>query len=74
MYGTKSSDVLALAWPESHGFGPAWGGFGPEKCQARSTSHGFGLAWPSFGLGLGLSTKKNTTQIICVTGAKVFPS
>jgi hypothetical protein len=25
-----SSDVLALAWPESQGFGPAWSGFGPE--------------------------------------------
>jgi hypothetical protein len=69
---TARSDVLA--WPESHGFGPAWGGFSPEKCQARPTSHGFGLAWPSFGPGLGLSTEKNTTQVVFVTGAKVFPS
>jgi hypothetical protein len=29
------SDVLALVWPESHGFGLALGGSGLEKIQAR---------------------------------------
>jgi hypothetical protein len=66
------SDVLALAWPESQGFGPAWSGFGPEICQAKPTSHGFGLAWPGFGPGLGSSTKKNTIQMLFVTSAKVI--
>jgi hypothetical protein len=54
------SDVLALAWLESQGFGPAWSGYGPEICQAKPTSHGFGLAWLGFGPGLGSSAKKNT--------------
>jgi hypothetical protein len=52
------SDVLALAWPESQGFGPAWSGFGLEICEAKPTSHGFGLAWLGFGLGLGSSTQR----------------
>jgi len=43
-----ASDVLALAWPESHGFGLALGGSGLEKSQARPGL----LAWAWLGLAL----------------------
>jgi hypothetical protein len=46
---TATSDGLALAWPESHGFGPALPGFGSEKSQARPKV--LALAW----LGLALA-------------------
>jgi hypothetical protein len=45
----NDSDVLALAWPESHGFGSAWSGFGSLKSQARPKH--LALAW----LGLALA-------------------
>jgi hypothetical protein len=38
-----------LAWPESHGFGPALSGFGSLKSQARPKH--LALAW----LGLALA-------------------
>ncbi|KAJ7176543.1 hypothetical protein C8R46DRAFT_1029875 [Mycena filopes] len=44
----SSSDVLALAWPESHGFGPALPGFGLENSEARPKAK----AKPTPGFGL----------------------
>lgn len=35
VYFVTSSDVLGLAWPESHGFGLAFVGFGLSRSQAR---------------------------------------
>ncbi|KAJ7161711.1 hypothetical protein C8R46DRAFT_1037914 [Mycena filopes] len=42
------SDVLALAWPESHGFGPALPGFGLDNSEARPKAK----AKPTPGFGL----------------------
>jgi hypothetical protein len=44
-----AGEVLALAWPESIGFGLAWSGFGSLKSQARPKH--LPLAW----LGLALA-------------------
>ncbi|KAJ7148271.1 hypothetical protein C8R46DRAFT_1044818 [Mycena filopes] len=44
----RTSDVLALAWPESHGFGPALPGFGLENSEARPKAK----AKPTPGFGL----------------------
>ena len=51
------SDVLALAWPESHGFGPACVGFGLMKCQARPRC--LALAWPGLALAQAMALMNN---------------
>ena len=44
-----ASDVPALAWPESPGFGQ----LGLEGIVSQAKSQNLGLAWPGFGPGWG---------------------
>jgi len=63
------SDVLALAWPESHGFGLArkpwlWPGLRwlwLSKILSQASTAGLGLAWPGFGSSRGLVGKFSHT-------------
>jgi hypothetical protein len=51
-----TSDVPALAWPESPGFGLALGGFRwlwLEEIVSQAQSQKSSLAWPGFGLSQG---------------------
>ena len=48
-----SSDVLALAWPESHGFGLALCGSGFQKSQARPALSAW--AWPGLALAQAMA-------------------
>jgi len=51
--GIVLSDVLALAWPESHGFGLALCGSGFQKSQARPALSAW--AWPGLALAQAMA-------------------
>ncbi|KAJ7669826.1 hypothetical protein DFH06DRAFT_1125239 [Mycena polygramma] len=58
-------DVLALAWPESHGFGPLSGGFGSIKREARPKC--LALAWPGLALAQAVAFPVNLARDLTKT-------